>query len=229
MVLRRILSNRTLIYAMVVGAVFGLFGAAYGAFLYFSPEYRESIIREQLQRPHPDSQRYVARVVSLRYETLASLVVLRSVWPAIAGLCIGALLGRWHTAGTRQTQEPSFIANLTNSLVTSALPGIAMLAVVFAFAPMHNHGLVYVDGKDQFDWLVQLEYGTESEKREAMAAFTVLLQEPAFPCRSTIIPALAESGPIARPALGVLQELTTDTEEPVRAAAQEAVKQLSGT
>jgi hypothetical protein len=98
--------------------------------------------------------------------------------------------------------------------------------LVAMLAPVGGTGLVYYDGKDQFYWLEQLEFGPESARPTAITALCSLLERKPFPCRSTIIPALADCGGDARPAIPILEKLTTDNEESIKTAAVEALLKL---
>ena len=226
---KRFHSWRTpVVWGLIGAAICGGIGAGYGAWLFYSPEYREAYIRETLSQPHMDSQRFLAGVLAWRYRTLGSLVRQYGLKAALAGFAIGVFAGLVR----REIRE----AKLANDPKAKALPFslmelmavMAIIAVLISLLLPRNYGLVYHDGKDQFHWLRILANGGESEQREAVAALCEILKEPPFPCRSTIIPALAAVGPLAEQAIPVLEELTGDEERPVRDAAIDAIQTIQG-
>lgn len=214
----------------VLGAICcGLAGAAYGTFLYMNPDYRELLIRNKLSRPHPDNPRYVAAIVAVRYQGFTELAIRKSVVPCVIGGLLGAAAGSGFAQYWRRKQvqssdvmRPGRSFTLVELLVVTALFGVS----VEMLAPIGGTGLVYYDGKDQFYWLEQLESGPASARPAAIPALCSLLERKPFPCRSTIISALARCGGDARPAIPILEKLTTDTEESVKTAAADALLKL---
>jgi hypothetical protein len=206
----------------------GLAGAAYGTFLHLNPDYRDSLIRDELSTPHPDNPRYVAAIVAVRYQGFTELVIRKSVVPFVVGGLLGAAAGSGFAQYRRRKQlHPSDVTRprrftLVELLVVTAIIGM----LVAMLAPVGGTGLVYYDGKDQFYWLEQLEFGPESARPTAITALCSLLERKPFPCRSTIIPALADCGGDARPAIPILEKLTTDNEESIKTAAVEALLKL---
>jgi prepilin-type N-terminal cleavage/methylation domain-containing protein len=217
------------VFGAILGATFlGLAGAAYGAVLYLNPDYRDSLIREELSRPHPDNPRYVAAIVALRYQGFTELIIRKSIAPFVIGGLLGAAVGSGLAQFRRRKQvHSSDLARprrftLVELLVVTAIVGI----LVAMLQPIGGSGLVYYDGKDQFYWLEQLEFGPALARPTAITALCSLLERKPFPCRSTIISALADCDGDARPAIPILEILATDTEESVKTAAADALLKL---
>jgi hypothetical protein len=217
------------VFGAILGATsLGLAGAAYGTFLHVNLDYRDSLIREKLSKPHPDNPRYVAAIVDLRYQGFTELVIRKSIVPFVVGGLLGAAAGfgliqfrqrnRLHRSDVMRPRRYT----LVELLVVTAITGILVSLLI----PIGGSGLVYYDGKDQFYWLEQLEFGPDSARPSAITALCSLLERKPFPCRSTIIPALADCGGDARLAIPILEKLTMDTEESVRTAAADALLKL---
>jgi hypothetical protein len=215
-----------ILWALFGTALGGGIGTGYGAWLFYSPDYREAYIRETLSQPHMDSQRYLAGVLAWRYRTLGSLVRQYGFAAALSGFAIGSLVGlvRREIREAKLVSDPRAKARPFSLIELMSV--IAIITVLVSLLLPRNYGLVYYEQKDQFHWLMLLQTGGESEQREAVAALCEILKEPPFPCRSTIIPALAEAGPLAEPAIPVLKELAKDEELPVRDAAVEAIRTI---
>jgi hypothetical protein len=218
------------LYGVAVGAICcGAAGAAYACFLHFNPEYKDALIREQLSKPHPDNPRYVASILAIRYQGLAELVVRRALGLFVFGGLLGGALG-FAFAEFRRRKQPaaSEAGRAWRFKLIDVLVVISILGVLIAiFQPGQGAGLVYYQGKDQFYWLQRLQFESSSERRQAVTALCSLLERRPFPCRSTIIPALAECGPDAAPAIPILQKLTLDGEETVSTAAADALLKLT--
>ena len=218
----------TLVGAILVGITCGLAGAAYGSFLYMNPDYRESLIRKELSAPHPDNRRYVAAITALRYQGLVELIIRNSVVPLVIGSLLGAAGGSGFDLHRGQKQPDS--SDQVQPAGMTPIEWFVVLAIIVALAatlaPIRGTGQVYHNGKDQFYWLEQIESGPKTRRPTTIAALCELLERKPFPCRSTIIPALAECGSDARVAIPVLERLTTDAEEKVKQAAFDALKKL---
>jgi hypothetical protein len=217
------------LYGAAFGAIFlGMAGAAYGAFLHLNPDYRDSLIRDELSKPHPDNPRYVAAIVAVRYQGFTELIIRKSIVPFAIGGLLGAAAGSVFAQFRRRDHLkqsdviPPRRFSLLELLMVTAIIGI----LVATLSPIGGAGLVYYDGKDQFYWLEQLEYGPESARPTAINALSSLLERKPFPCRLTIITALAKCGGDARPAIPILEKLTTDTEESVKTSAADALLKL---
>lgn len=217
-----------ILWALFGTALGGAIGAGYGAWLFYSPERREADIRETLSQPHMDSQRFLAGVLAWRYRTLGSLLRQYGFAAALSGFAIGSLIGlvRREIREAKLASDPK--AKVLPFSLIELMSVMAIITVLISLLLPRNYGLVYHEEKDQFQWLRILANGDESEQREAVAALCEILKEPPFPCRSTIIPALAEAGPLAEPAIPVLEELTQDEERPVRDAAIDAIQKIRG-
>lgn len=112
-------------------------------------------------------------------------------------------------------------------MLVEMLVVVAAVGILFALLqPGGGDGLVYYKGKDQFYWLENLVFRRDCDKKEAIDALCILLEGKPFPCRSTIIPAIAECGNDARIAIPVLTRLTADDEEIVKEAAIDALRRL---
>ena len=111
--------------------VLGLAGASYGLFLHMNPEYRESTIREQLSKPHPDNPRYVAAIVSLPYQGLIELVLRNSIVPLIIGGLLGAGLGSgyWNLKNKHQQADDEGGFTLIEFFVSTAIILTLVLSV----------------------------------------------------------------------------------------------------
>lgn len=217
------------VLGVVLGATsLGLAGAAYGAFLHLNPEYRDSLIREELSRSHPDNPRYVAAIVALRYQGFTELVIRNSIVPFVIGGLLGAAIGSGfgHFQRRNRVQSSDELRARRFTLVELLVVAAIIVILVTLLVPIGRSGLVYYHGKDQFYWLEQLEFGPESARPTAITALCSLLERKPFPCRSTIIPALAECGSDAVPAIPILERLTTDTEKSVKNAAINALLKL---
>src|SRR2546425_8558191 len=102
-------TSHYIIAGAVAGAfLFGAGGGLYGSCLYFNPTYRETLIRQALSKPHPDSPRYVASITSLRYETCLGLVALKSAGPLLLGVFVGSFTGTlcWHLKHSAPLNQP---------------------------------------------------------------------------------------------------------------------------
>ncbi len=215
------------LWGALVGAIcLGLAGGSYGAVLHFYPEYKEAKIRGQLSRPHPDSERFVASVYSIRYLSLSQLVLRMAVPPLLCGALAGAYVGaiiaqiKWRKLLGVLPEKRPCSPTLIELLVATAV----IFLLIALIQP--KEGLVYYDGKDQFYWLNRLKRGEASDKGQAVKALCTLLEGHPFPCRSTIIPALATCGQDAEMAIPILERLATDREEAVREAADKALHKL---
>ena len=210
-----------LLWGVLGASLFGGIGAAYGAWWYFAPEAREDYIKEQLSQPHFDSPRYVAGIVAWRYRTLDGLMGQYGFGFALLGFGVGLLAGRVREETLHPATADEVRFHLLEMLAVSSITAFLVVSLM-----PRQGGLVYYEDKDQFQWLMQLEFGEEPQQREAVAAVAKLLENPPFPCRSTLIPALAKAGALAEPALPILQELTKDEERPVREAAAKALGEI---
>ena len=102
-----------------------------------------------------------------------------------------------------------------------------ILTLITCFGPLNpTFGLVFHDGRHQFDWLIDLEKRQPGKIDAAISGTCALLSEHRFTCRSTMIPALAACGPQARVALPVLRRLLNDDEALVRKAAADAIAKI---
>lgn len=211
------------------GAFFcALLGAGYGTWWYYSPEHREAYIQETLAQPHMDSQRYMVSVLAWRYRTWKSLILQYAPTGALLGFGVGILAGKLREEiqqGSKSKNSPQHVSRFTLLELLAQL-ALCALVVSLLLPSTFNYGLVYYEGKDQIHWLMRLEHGTEPQKREAVTALSMLLERPPFPCRSTIIPALGNSGAVAEPAIPVLSELCEDDEAPIREAAKTAIAEI---
>jgi prepilin-type N-terminal cleavage/methylation domain-containing protein len=213
--------------AVICSLCFGLAGSGYGAFLYYHPEYRETIIQRQLSRPHFDSRRYVASILALRYQGFFELALRSSIIPLIVGAIVGAGIGSF--VGWKKNRRLSRPADDSPRFtLVEMLMVLGIVAILLAFAlPGARAGCVYYDGKDQFYWLEIVERGQGAQRKKAIAALCKLLEGRPFPCRSTIIPTIAKCGSDAKVAIPVLKTLTADSEESVRIAAVKALATIA--
>ncbi len=217
------------VYGALAGALcLGLLGASYGALLHFNPEWKEAIIRERLSAPHPDSRRYVASIQAIRYRGFVETVIRQAILPLVCGGMLGAGIGAVVGLVKYRRQPDAYEKEVPRPFsLIELLVVIAVVAVLVGYLmPATGAGLVYHQGKDQFYWLERVEHGPASEREEAIRALCTLLERKPFPCRATIIPAIAECGDEARIAMPILDKLSSDREESVRKAAIDALETL---
>jgi hypothetical protein len=218
-----------LVGALVGGLCFGLAGACYGTFLHFNPDYKEELIRKRLSEPHMDSLRFLASVQAVRYQGFGEIVLRHAVVPLIVGCAFGAVGGAAFSAWKHKAQTGAFAKEASGGFTFVeflVVLGIVACLVGLLF-PVTGSGLVYYQYQDQYYWLERLQLGSTSEREAAMEALCALLEGKPFPCRSTIIPAIAKCGEDARRAIPVLRTLSSDPEKSVSKAATEALAGLT--
>jgi len=124
------------VFGAILGATsLGLVGAAYGTFLHVNPDYRDSLIRKELSRPHPDNPRYIAAIVDLRYQGFTELVIRKSIVPFVIGGLLGAAAGCGFMQLRRRIQVhsshvmPPRRFTLVELLVVTAIPILEKLTI----------------------------------------------------------------------------------------------------
>lgn len=223
---------RHIIVGWVVGvAVCGLPTAGYGSFLHFHRDYMEAKIQEQLRRPHPDSVRYLARVQGVRYLGHSELMWHYGSWPAFSGGVLGIvwalILIRIRRLPPPGPTEPFIRKPVTDLLFEGVVvTSISLTLISVVSLQASNFGLVFYGGRNQFDWLDDLEHGQPGQIDVAISATCALLSEHRFTCRSQMIPALATWGSKARVAVPILRRLLDDEEVRVREAAAAAIAKI---
>jgi hypothetical protein len=215
------------LYGALIGAVlFGAAGGGYGVFLHFNPEYREALIRERLSKPHPDSRRYVASIQAIRYQSLTELLLRNTVAPLLTGGFVGAVVGTVVRRSRARREPAARVVGPPFKMVEILVVASIVVLLIAWFNPGPRDGLVFYEGRDQFYWLDQLEYGDPPARDRALNALCTLLEGRPFPCRATIVAAIAEIGEDGATAVPVLTKLARSEEEGVRNAAVEALKRL---